>query len=162
MGRALAVFGESVHVIDLDGGAVTLSPASRWEDQRAGLRPTSWRYAVELPLPNGRGREAEHRRRRRGTSEVPYQTRQNALGKASVPARPWHPRPQALAGWIEKRLAEEASATSGYRAHRPGWCRSDGNVTGLASSISRRWLASSVRHRDDGGAPGGRAPGSGT
>ena len=31
MGRELAIRGESVHVLDLDGGALTLTPASRWE-----------------------------------------------------------------------------------------------------------------------------------
>ena len=53
MGRELAIRGESVHVLDLDGGAVTLTPASRWEVS-GGTRPESWRYAVEFPLPGGR------------------------------------------------------------------------------------------------------------
>ena len=64
------------------------------------------------------------------------------LRYATRPGAPWAgvspfgmaSETQALAGWIEKRLAEEASATSGYVLTVPDGA-SDGNVTGLASSL---------------------------
>ena len=41
---------------------------------------------------------------------------------------------QALAGWIEKRLAQETSTTAGYVLSVPDGA-SDGNVTGLANTL---------------------------
>ena len=130
MGRELAIRGESVHVLDLDGGALTLSPASRWEVS-GGTRPESWRYAVEVPLPGGR--VVKRTLPGAGVIHLRYATRPGApwagvspLGMAS--------ETQALAGWIEKRLAEEASTTAGYVLSVPDGA-SDGNVTGLASSL---------------------------
>ena len=126
MGRELAVRGESVHVLDLDGGGVSLTPASRWEVS-GGTRPESWRYAVEFPLPGGR--VVKRTIGADGVIHLRYATRPGApwagvspLGMAS--------ETQALAAWIEKRLAQETSTPTGYVLTVPDGA-SDGNVTGL-------------------------------
>ena len=109
IGRALAVRGEAVFVLDVDG-AVELTQAATWK-VAGGTSPDSWRYAVELPLPSGKvvkrtllSDEVLH---------VRYATRPGApwagispLGMAS--------ETQALATWIERRLAEEASTATSY------------------------------------------------
>ena len=131
MGRELAIRGESVHVLDLDGGAVTLTPASRWEVS-GGTRPESWRYSAELPLPGGR--VAKRTLAADGVIHLRYAVRPNApwagvspLGMAS--------ETQALAAWIEKRLAQETSTPTGYVLTVPDGA-SDGNVGALASTIT--------------------------
>ena len=155
MGRELAIRGESVHVLDLDGGGVTLTPASRWEVS-GGTRPESWRYAVEFPLPGGR--VVKRTLPGAGVIHLRYATRPGApwagvspLGMAS--------ETQALAGWIEKRLAQETSTPTGYVLAVPDGA-SDGNVTGLAGDAQGPcWQA--LCHRDDGGRLG-TGPDSGT
>ena len=131
MGRELAVRGESVHVLDLDGGGVTLTPASRWEIT-GGTRPESWRYAVEFPLPGGR--VVKRTLPGAGVIHLRYAVRPNApwagvspLGMAS--------ETQALAGWLEKRLAQEVSTSTGYVLTVPDGAE-DGNVSGLASKLA--------------------------
>ena len=52
IGRGLAVRGEAVFVLDVNG-AVELTQASAWKVS-GGARPESWRYEVELPLPSGK------------------------------------------------------------------------------------------------------------
>ena len=52
IGRGLAVRGEAVFALDVDG-AVELTQASAWKVS-GGARPESWRYEVELPLPSGK------------------------------------------------------------------------------------------------------------
>ena len=109
IGRALAVRGEAVFEAEVNG-AVELTQASSWE-VAGGTSPDSWRYAVELPLPSGKVRKrtlpAE------SVLHVRYATRPGApwagvspLGMAS--------ETQALATWIERRLAEEASTATSY------------------------------------------------
>ena len=109
IGRGLAVRGEVVFVLDVNG-AVELAPAASWKVS-GGIRPETWRYAVELPLPSGgvvkRTLPAE------SVLHLRYATRASApwrgispLGMAS--------ETQALAVWIEKRLAEEASTATSY------------------------------------------------
>ena len=52
IGRGLAVRGEAVFVLDVNG-AVELTPASAWKVS-GGARPESWRYEIELALPSGK------------------------------------------------------------------------------------------------------------
>ncbi len=52
IGRGLAVRGEVVFEVEVNG-AVMLTQASSWKVS-GGVRPESWRYAVELPLPSGK------------------------------------------------------------------------------------------------------------
>ena len=109
IGRGLAVRGEVLFVLDVDDG-VSLTQASSWKVS-GGTRPGSWRYALELPLPSGgvvkRSLPAE------AVIHLRYATR---------PGKPWvgvsplgmASETQALATWIERRLAEETSTSTSY------------------------------------------------
>ena len=109
IGRGLAVRGEAVFVLDVNGVA-QLTPASSWTVS-GGTRPETWRYAIELPLPSGK--ISKHTLSADAVLHVRYATR---------PAAPWAgvsplgmaSQTQALAGWIERRLAEEASTATSY------------------------------------------------
>ena len=109
IGRGLAVSGEVVFALDVNG-TVELTQAASWKVS-GGLRPETWRYVLDLPLPGGgaikRPLPAE------SVLHIRYATRPRApwvgvspLGMAS--------ETQALAGWIEKRLAEETSTATSY------------------------------------------------
>ena len=87
-----------------------LTQASSWK-VRGGTRPESWSYTVEMPLPSGK--VAKRTFPADAVLHVRYATRPSApwagispLGMAS--------ETQALAGWIEKRLAEEMSTATSY------------------------------------------------
>ena len=109
IGRNLAVRGEAVFVLDVNG-VVELTQASSWKVS-GGVRPETWRYAVELPLPSG-----GVVKRNLGAEEVLH------LRYATRPAKPWvgisplgmADETRALATWIERRLAEEASTATSY------------------------------------------------
>ena len=109
IGRGLAVRGEAVFALDVNG-AVELTQAASWK-VAGGTRPESWRYEVELPLPSGK--VAKRTLPAESVLHVRYATRPGApwagispLGMAS--------ETKALATWIEKRLAEEASTATSY------------------------------------------------
>ena len=109
IGRGLAVRGEAVFEVEVNG-AVQLTQASSWKVS-GGVRPETWRYAVELPLPQG------------GTVKrtLPSDSVLH-LRYATRPAAPWAgvsplamaDETRALATWIERRLAEEASTATSY------------------------------------------------
>ena len=109
IGRGLAVRGEAVFVLDVNG-AVELTQASAWKVS-GGARPESWRYEVELPLPSGK--VSKRTLPADAVLHVRYATR---------PAAPWAgisplgmaDETRALATWIERRLAEEASTATSY------------------------------------------------
>ena len=128
IGRGLAVRGDVLLAIDVMDG-LTLTQASNWK-VRGGSRPESWTYLAELPVPGGvvkRTLSAE------SVIHLRYATR---------PAKPWKgvsplgmaDQTSALAGWIEKRLAEEASTTVGHVLAVPD-AASQGNVTELANEL---------------------------
>ena len=126
IGRGLAVRGEAVFVLDVNG-AVELTQASAWKVS-GGARPESWRYEVELPLPSGK--VSKRTLPADAVLHVRYATRPGApwagvspLGMAS--------ETQALASWIEKRLAEEASTATSYVLPLP----EGGNVDALKADI---------------------------
>ena len=109
IGRGLAVSGEVVFQLDVNG-AVELIQASSWKVS-GGLRPESWRYVLELPLPGGGAIKSTLPAE--SVLHIRYATRPRApwvgvspLGMAS--------ETQALAGWIERRLAEETSTATSY------------------------------------------------
>ena len=108
IGRGLAVRGEAVFDLDVNG-AVELTQAASWEVS-GGPRPERWRYQLDVPVPSGtvkRTRSAD------AVLHVRYATR---------PGRPWEGvsplgmanETRALAGWLERRLAEEASTATSY------------------------------------------------
>ena len=106
IGRALCRSGESLHMIAVRGGQVTLTPISLWE-VRGSDDPASWTYRCTLSGPDS--------------------TRMVTLAAASVihvryapdPARPWagrSPMQMALdttraAGRLEKATSEELNFT---------------------------------------------------
>ena len=127
MGRALALRGEGLWVIDFDGGLV-LTQASSWEVE-GGPRPESWRYATSTPMPGGR--VLKRTMPAEAVIHLRYATRPGApwqgvspLGMGSETA--------ALAGWIERRLSEETSTASAYILALPG---ARGDSTALKADI---------------------------
>ena len=109
IGRGLAVRGEVVFALDVNG-AVELTQASSWKVS-GGTRPETWRYTVELPL--SRGGVVKRTISADAVLHVRYATRPGApwvglspLGMADETG--------ALATWIERRLAEEASTAIAY------------------------------------------------
>ena len=52
IGRGLAVRGEAVFALDVNG-ALELTQAASWT-VRGGTRPETWTYQLELPLPSGK------------------------------------------------------------------------------------------------------------
>ena len=126
IGRGLAVRGEVVFVLDVNG-AVELTQASAWKVS-GGARPESWRYEVELPLPSGK--VSKRTLPADAVLHVRYATRPTApwggispLGMAA--------ETRALATWIERRLAEEASTVVSYMLPLP----EGGNVEALKADI---------------------------
>ena len=115
VGRELIWPGESVFLIDVDGGgAVRLHPVSNYEI-RGGYNPDSWIYEVELVGPSRSARivrpasailhfrfSADARRPGRG---------KGPLGRARISAR--------LLGEIESALADEVSGTRGVLMPSP-------------------------------------------
>ena len=109
IGRGLAVRGEAVFEVEVNG-AVELTQASSWKVS-GGTRPETWRYAVEMPLPSGK--VAKRTLPAESVLHVRYATR---------PGKPWAgvsplgmaSETQALATWIERRLAEETSTATSY------------------------------------------------
>ena len=106
--RDLIRRGESVHLIDVRGGAVELLPCGSW-DVRGGWRESEWFYRVDTFGPSGNS-----------THFVPA-SRVVHIRYAVDPSRPWlgiSPLGWAratgrLAGNLEQRLGEEAGAPVG-------------------------------------------------
>ena len=109
IGRGLAVRGEAVFALDVDGGVI-LSQASSWK-VAGGTRPETWRYAVELPLPSGK--VAKRTLPAESVLHVRYATRPSAPW-AGISPLGMADETRALATWIERRLAEEASTATSY------------------------------------------------
>ena len=74
------------------------------------MRPEFWRYAVELPTPGGMVKRTYPAA---AVIHCRYATRPSAPWKGVSPLG-MASETQALAAWLERRLAEEASVTNGY------------------------------------------------
>ena len=109
IGRGLAVRGEALFVLDVNG-AVELTQASSWK-VAGGTRPETWRYAVELPLPSGK--VAKRTLSADAVLHVRYATRPSAPW-AGISPLGMADETRALATWIERRLAEETSTATSY------------------------------------------------
>ena len=109
IGRGLAVRGEAVFALDVNG-AVELTQAASWKVS-GGTRPESWRYAVELPLP--RGGVVKRTLPADAVLHLRYATRPGAPW-AGISPLGMADETRALATWIERRLAEEASTATSY------------------------------------------------
>ena len=126
IGRGLAVRGEAVFALDVNG-AVELTQASAWKVS-GGARPESWRYEVELPLPSGK--VSKRTLSADAVLHVRYATRPSAPWAGISPLR-MAEETRALATWIERRLAEEASTVVSYMLPLP----EGGNVDQLKADI---------------------------
>ena len=104
IGRELCRRGESVHLIDVEGGRVRLLPAGSWDVHGGSADPESWTYTVYLSGPSGTE-----------TRTVPGAAVLHPRYATSA-ARPWAgvgPLQYAqatgrLAGNLESKLAQEA------------------------------------------------------
>ena len=129
IGRGLAVRGDVLFAIDVMGG-VMLTQASGWE-VRGGTRPESWTYVADFPVPGGK-----KRKRTLPANSVIH------LRYAARPAKPWEgvsplgmaSETQALAGWLEKRLAEEVSTATAYMLALP---EAKSSVEGLKADLKK-------------------------
>ena len=109
IGRGLAVRGEAVFALDVNG-AVEVTQAASWKVS-GGTRPETWTYQLELPLPSGKVSK-----RTLSADAVLH------LRYATRPGAPWAgisplgmaDETRALATWIERRLAEETSTAISY------------------------------------------------
>ena len=129
IGRGLAVRGEVVFVLDAEGGAFELIQAATWK-VLGGIRPESWVYVIDLPVPGGMVKRTVSAD---AVLHVRYATRPRApwLGVSPLGMAD---ETRALAGWLERRLAEEVSTATSYVLPLP---ESRGGSDGLKEDIKR-------------------------
>ena len=128
IGRGLAVRGNVLFAIDVQEGLM-LTQASGWE-VRGGTRPESWTYVAEFPVPGGA------RKRTLSAESVIH------LRYSTRPSKPWlgvsplgmASETQALAAWLEKRLAEEVSTATAYMLALP---EAKDGVEGLKADLRK-------------------------
>ena len=109
IGRGLATRGEAVFELAVNG-AVELTQAASWKVS-GGTRPESWRYTLKQPLPSGG--VVERNLPSEAVLHLRYATRPDAPW-AGISPLGMADETRALAGWIERRLAEETSTATSY------------------------------------------------
>ena len=109
IGRGLAVRGEVVFEVAVNG-AVQLIQASSTKVS-GGVRPETWTYQLELPLPSGK--VSKRTLPAESVLHVRYATRPSAPW-AGISPLGMADETRALATWIERRLAEETSTATSY------------------------------------------------
>ena len=109
IGRGLAVRGEVVFEVAVNG-AVQLIQASSTKVS-GGVRPETWTYQLELPLPSGK--VSKRTLPAESILHVRYATRPSAPW-AGISPLGMADETRALATWIERRLAEETSTATSY------------------------------------------------
>ena len=101
--RTLLFRGESLHLLDMRGGNVTLLPAAGW-DITGAAEPSSWRYRLDLSGPSG---STVRNVGRDGVAHLQFDT------TAIEPWRgigPWHQSDTLKALWLlELAVAAEGS-----------------------------------------------------
>ena len=108
--RSLIVAGESLHLIEVRGGAVRLIPSGSWDVLGDSFDPSAWRYKIDLESPDGTQTVT-----RPAASVLHVRYGEDA-------SRPWRGvGPLARAGLssdllsaLETRLKQEAGAASAY------------------------------------------------
>ena len=110
MGRSLALKGEGVYVLDTGiDGALVLRACSAWEIH-GGSDPALWVYNVTIPGPS------------RVERRVVTADRLTHIKYATRPGEPWRgvsplgmaSQTRDLATWLERKLTQEVSSSSGY------------------------------------------------
>ena len=128
IGRGLAVRGDVLFALDVQDG-LRLTQAASCE-VRGGTRPETWTYIADFPVPGGK------RKRTLPADSVIH------LRYATKPALPWEgvsplgmaSETQALAAWLEKRLAEEVSTATAYMLALP---EAKSSVEGLKADLKK-------------------------
>lgn len=108
IGREFVLSGESLFVLDYDGG-LTADVASSWEVNGRGVQPIRWRYRADVLGPSG-----NRTRRADADSVLHFMVNRD-------PAQPWKGQAAGsraslardLAAALETRLGEEAAAHVG-------------------------------------------------
>ena len=114
IGHALADTGEWLGVIDTMP-RLRLLRASSWE-VTGGVTPETWTYRVTLPMPNGKVQERTLSHA--AVVHLRYRTLAGAPWRGVSPLGASEDT-RNLAGWIERRLAEEASTATAYMLPLP-------------------------------------------
>ena len=142
IGRGLATRGEVVFVLDVSD-IFGLTQAASWKVS-GGVRPETWRYTVKQPLPGGGA--IERTLSSAAALHLRYATRPGAPW-AGVSPLGMADETRALAVWLEKRLAEEASTVVGFMLPLP----EGGNVEALKADLRKgRWQVAHRGHHGGG------------
>lgn len=131
-GRAAIDRGEVVYLIDVDDGRLQLHPATQWNLERGGPRPTSWTYQIDVAGPSAtetrfvRGDAVLHAifdpdehqpwrglgaLRRASISEALHGLLEGALaGEARIPVARIIPLPHGTTDPVVQRLRQDLEA----------------------------------------------------
>lgn len=121
VGRAIALRGESVWLLNVSGGELQILPVAFWDIRGNSPDPATWVYNLDLHGPSG-----GYRRTVSGESVLHFRVGAN-------PATPWHGQSPlaesrhtaALAATLEERMAQEASIPNGQLFFLPGHLTAD-------------------------------------
>ena len=136
IGRELATVGEYLALIEIDPSGVVLRQAASWEVS-GGLDPETWRYALELAVPGGIVK-------RQAAALQCVHIRINSRADspwAGVSPLAANSNTANLAGWIEKRLAQEARTSTGYLATTPDGKAFDDDVAEQIRTLDGKLLS---------------------
>ena len=153
MARSLLLTGNSINTIYVDPmDGLTLTPAVWW-DITGGVRPSTWRYRVDMAAPGGRTTT-----RNVGAAGVVHCRINTSL------VEPWRgvsPLTEAglssaLLGNLEQRMGEEANGRSGYLLPVPEGM-ADASMTQLRADLSTLKGGIKIVETTSGGHGQGRA-----
>lgn len=108
VGRELVRRGEFVGMLDVDGARVAVLPAGHWT-VRGGVRPSSWRYELEIYGPDG---SESWTVPAAGVLHLRYSVQVGRPERGLAPLT-WAGSTASLAGNLEQRQSEETGAAVG-------------------------------------------------
>ena len=109
VGRALGSSGEYLALIEVDAVGVVLRQSCNWVVS-GGIDPESWRYEMELAAPGG---VVQRRAQAAQVVHIRINARSDSPWRGVSPLAS-NSNTLALAGWIERRLAQESRTSTGY------------------------------------------------
>ena len=136
VGRALGSSGEYLALIEVDDAGLVLRQAARWE-VKGGVNPESWQYLLQLPTPGG---IVKRNAPALGVVHIRINARSDSPWRGVSPLAS-NSNTLALAGWIERRLAQEASTTTGYLAVTPDGQGFDDEVAEKIKTLDGKLLS---------------------